>query len=105
MRNLPNTGQIENLPRGAVVETMGLVDGLGFRPVTVGRLPGMIERLVTPHCHVQLMTLRAALEGDRELAMQALMLDPQCAHLAPTSVRKMGEELMQATRRYLPQFR
>ncbi len=103
--NLPNTGQIENLPRGAVVETLGLVDDLGFRPVTVGRLPQVIERLVAPHCHVQMMTLRAALEGDRELALQALMLDPLCAHLAPSRVRKMGTELMQATREYLPQFK
>jgi len=102
--NLPNTGQIENLPRGAVVETLGAVDALGFRPLTVGALPPVLERLVRPHCRVQLMTLEAALKGDRELALQALMMDPQCAHLTPDRVRAMGAELMRATRAYLPQF-
>lgn len=102
--NVPNVGQIDNLPRGAVVETLGLVDGLGFRPVGVGPLPEVIARLVEPHCHVQLTTLEAALAGDRERALQALMLDPITSHLAPSDVRAMGVELMEATAPWLPQF-
>ncbi len=103
--NLPNIGQIENLPLGAVVETLGLVDPLGFRPIATGPLPPMLAQLVGPHCRVQLMTLEAALTGERELALQALMADPICSHLTPTRVRKMGGELMAATRKYLPQFK
>ena len=102
--NLPNEGQIDNLPRGAVVETLGLVDGLGFRPISSGPLPPIIQQLVEPHCRCQLMTLEAALSGDRELALQALMADPLCAHLSPSEVRRMGLELMAATRKWLPQF-
>ena len=103
--NLPNVGQIGNLPRDAVVETLGLVDALGFRPVAVGDMPPVPEQLVAPHCRCQLMTLDAALAGDKELALQALMADPICAHLPPSKVRKMGLELMSATRKYLPQFK
>jgi len=103
--NLPNIGQIDNLPRGAVVETLGVVDGLGFRPVTVGALPPVLERLVLPHCRAQQLTLEAAMKGDLELAFQALLADPQCAHIVPGQVRKMGKELLNATRRYLPQFK
>jgi len=98
--NLPNVGQIENLPKEAVVETLGLVDGLGFRPVVTGPLPEPIRQLVEPHCHVQLATLEAALASDREQALQALMMDPLCAHLAPSDVRAMGEELLEATKEW-----
>jgi len=103
--NLPNTGQVENLPRGAVVETLGLADGLGFRALTAGPLPAAVERLVAPHCRVQQMTVEAAMEGNREQALEALAMDPQCTHLSSRQVRKMGGELMAATRAYLPQFK
>ena len=50
------------------------------------------------------MTLEAAMTGDRSLALDALMLDPLCAHLSSSDVKKMGLELLEATRSYLPQF-
>ena len=102
--NLPNVGQIDNLPRGAVVETLGLADGLGFRAITTGSLPPVLQQLVAPHCQMQLMILEAAMKGDRRLAFEALMLDPVCAHLSPKQVRAMGTELMAATKEWLPQF-
>jgi alpha-galactosidase len=102
--NLPNEGQIDNVPRGVVVETLGLVDGLGFRPISVGALPPVIERLIAPHCTVLELTLDAALCGDEEMALQALTLDPLCSHLSPAEARAMGRELMQATKKWLPQF-
>lgn len=102
--NLPNQGQIENLPRGAVVETLGVVSPAGFSPVAVGPLPTDLRQLTEVHCHVQMMTLEAGMTGDRDLAMKALMLDPLCAGLSPSDVKKMGGELMATTKRYLPQF-
>lgn len=102
--NLPNAGQIDNLPRGAVVETLGLVDSAGFAPISIGPLPEILRRLTEVHCQVQKMTLEAALTGNGELALESLMLDPLCAKLAPSQIRKMGKELMAATKDYLPQF-
>ena len=102
--NLPNEGQIDNLPRDAVVETLGLVDPLGFRPVAIGEMPWVLEQMLTPHCNCQLMTLDAALMGDKDLAFDALMTDPICSHLSPSQIRKMGTELMAATKKWLPQF-
>ena len=37
--NLPNTGQIDNLPRGVVVETLAEITSAGAQPLTVGPLP------------------------------------------------------------------
>src|SRR5205085_4295730 len=33
--NLPNTGQVDNLPRGAVVETLAEITSAGAQPLTV----------------------------------------------------------------------
>ncbi len=103
--NLPNTGQIDNLPRGAVLETLGVVDPVGFTPVAVGAIPETLRAICEPHCRVQLMTLEAGLTGNKKLAMEALTLDPLCAGLTPRQTREMGDELLKATAAYLPQFK
>lgn len=103
--NLPNLGQIDNLPRGAVVETLGLVDQAGFAPIATGALPEALRAVTEVHCQIQKMTLEAALTGNKKLALESLMLDPLCGRLAPSQVREMGLELMAATQDYLPQFR
>lgn len=102
--NLVNVGQISNLPMGAVVETMGYVDGGGFSALALGELPENIASVVAPHADVQIRTVEAGLSGDLELALQALIADPICQHMAPSDVRKMGMELLQANAEYLPQF-
>ncbi len=102
--NLPNTGQIDNLPRGAVVETLGRISPIGFEPITAGPLPPVLQGLVEPHCRIQLMTLEAALTGNRKLAFEALMLDPLCGNLTLAEIRRMGEELLDANKQWLPQF-
>jgi alpha-galactosidase/6-phospho-beta-glucosidase family protein len=102
--NTVNVGQIENLPIGAVVETMGHVSGRGFTPVTVGPLPQSIAAVVRPHAEVQVKTMEAGLSGSLEDALLALMADPICAHMTASDIRKMGMELLQANSKYLPQF-
>ena len=103
--NLPNTGQIDNLPRSAVVETLGLVDASGFAPITAGAMPEHLRQVTEVHCHTQLMTLEAAMSGNEKLAFEALMLDPLCAKLAPSDIKTMGAELLRTTKEYLPQFK
>jgi alpha-galactosidase/6-phospho-beta-glucosidase family protein len=102
--NLINTGQISNLPNGAVVETMGFVSASGYDPLNLGPLPEQIRALMAPHCDVQIRTVEAALAGDLDAALMALVADPVCAKLTATDIKKMGMELLQATKDYLPQF-
>ena len=102
--NLPNQGQIQNLPAGAVVETLGVINSLGFRPLVAGALPESILQLVMPHVLNQEMIVQAGLKGDWDVAMQALANDPACSHLSWKEVEKMGTALLRANRRYLPQF-
>jgi alpha-galactosidase/6-phospho-beta-glucosidase family protein len=100
--NLPNHGQISNLPEDVVVETMGIVDALGARGVIVGSLPNGIHAIVARHVENQEMIVTAALTGSRTLALQALLNDPLVSDLL--SSEKMLDELLSANQVYLPQF-
>jgi alpha-galactosidase/6-phospho-beta-glucosidase family protein len=100
--NLPNTGQIDNLPRGAVVETLAEITSAGAQPLTVGRLPDGVLSTLQPHVTNQELIARAALHGDRRLALQALVNDPLVANLQ--TARQLLDDLLRAHAEYLPQF-
>ncbi|MHB9035753.1 MAG: family 4 glycosyl hydrolase [Armatimonadota bacterium] len=96
--NVPNTGQMDDLPRGAVVETLGYIRGSTITPFVVGKMPEPITELLLPHAHVQLKTVEAGMSGDMELALKALALDPVCARLSVEDIRKMGFEMLEANK-------
>jgi alpha-galactosidase/6-phospho-beta-glucosidase family protein len=102
--NLVNQGQISNLPFGAVVETLGQVGSQGFTPFTVGPLPDKVKAVVQPHAEVQLRTVNAYLSGDVNETLMALAADPVCSHLTISESKKMGIELLEAHKKFLPNF-
>lgn len=100
--NLPNRGQIGNLPREAVVETLGLIGPHDATPLCVGDLPMPIQSMVNIHVQNQEMIVEAAMTGDRGLALQAMYNDPLVREF--DYVPQMLEELLEANRQYLPMF-
>lgn len=78
--NLPNRGQIANLPREAVVETMGVVGANGAEALAIGGLPTGVASMVRRVLDVQELTVEADLSGDRPLALQATRLDRMVAN-------------------------
>ncbi len=100
--NLPNDGQVPELPLDAVVETMGVCDASGARGLPAGELPPGVATILQRHCDNQEMTVEAALTGDKELAFKALVNDPLVLDLK--TARKMFNEMLKANRRWLPQF-
>ena len=74
--NLPNRGQMTDAPPGAVVETYAQLRRDRATPVTANPLPSGAQALVRRIIDVQLLTLRAALTRDVDLAFQALLADP-----------------------------
>jgi alpha-galactosidase len=74
--NMPNNGKIPNLPPEAVVEVPAVVGAGRITGQAVGPLPAAIAAVLTARSHQQELTVRAALTGDRQLALQALALDP-----------------------------
>jgi alpha-galactosidase len=100
--NLPNAGQIGNLPLGAIVETPGHVSAAGVQGVAVGDLPCGIAELCRRELAVVRLGVDAAVTGDRQLALQCLLLDPVITDL--DVARQVLDDYLTAYRPYLPQF-
>jgi alpha-galactosidase/6-phospho-beta-glucosidase family protein len=102
--NLPNQGQVANLPADVIVETLATVDGSSVQPHDSGDLPGSVASLCRLHVDVQELTVRAALEGSRELLVEALSLDPLSGTGDFGEMGDLADELLLATREWLPRF-
>jgi alpha-galactosidase len=100
--NRPNLGQIANLPLGATVETPVVVDGAGIHPVHVGALPEAIAEALRREIIVGQLCVDAAVEGSREKALQALLLDPMISDIG--TARQILDAYLTAYKQYLPQF-
>ena len=100
--NLPNAGQVRDLPLGAVVETYGALNGTGASGIVFGELPPPVAALVHPHVFNQEAIVQAGLKGDRDLAFCAFLNDPLIGNRP--DARGMFDEMFDAQREYLPQF-
>jgi alpha-galactosidase len=100
--NVRNDGLIPNLPPEAVVEVPGLVDGSGVHGVAVGPLPDGIAAILSARARQQELVVDAALSGDRQRALQALLADP----LTPSfeAAAAMLDEALAVHARHLPAF-
>jgi len=97
--NVPNYGQIDNLPREAVVECVAEIDGLGVHPLAVGPLPHAAYAVVAPHVARQELIVEAALTGERAPALAALATDPLVRDQAV--VAPLLDELIKATQAHM----
>jgi alpha-galactosidase len=100
--NLPNTGQIANLPIGAIVETPAVVTGAGVQSVAVGALPEAVAELCRRELLVGSLCVDAAVHGDRQAALQCLLLDPVIGDI--DLARQILDDYLETYRQHLPQF-
>jgi alpha-galactosidase/6-phospho-beta-glucosidase family protein len=100
--NLPNAGQISNLPASATVETPVVVDGEGIHPVHVGAFPEPIAELLRRETTVAQLSVDAAVEGDRQKALQCLLLDPVITDIE--TAKAVLDAYLTEYWQYLPQF-
>jgi alpha-galactosidase/6-phospho-beta-glucosidase family protein len=91
--NLPNAGQVRDLPLGAVVETYGALNGTGASGIVFGELPPPVAALVHPHVFNQEAIVEAGLTGDRDLAFRAFVNDPLIGNRP--DAREMFEEMLE----------
>jgi alpha-galactosidase len=101
--NIPNRGQVANLPLGAVVETNALFRRGEILPVLAGALPHGVDALVSRHVFAQETLVEAGIRCDRALALRAFLNDPQLATLTPQDGEKLFDEMIHNTLAYLPQ--
>ncbi|MEZ4736665.1 MAG: hypothetical protein R3E79_57015 [Caldilineaceae bacterium] len=100
--NVPNRGQIANLPEGAIVETPGISSGAGVQALSVGALPEAIAELCRRETTVARLAVDAAVHGDRQAALQCLLLDPVVDDME--AAQAILEDYLESYRTYLPQF-
>ncbi len=74
--NIPNYDLIPNLPKDAIIEVPGWLHAAGIKGQAIGSLPEGIAELVRREITVSHLTVDAVVQGDRQLALQALLLDP-----------------------------
>lgn len=100
--NIPNRGQIPNLPLGAVVETNAFFGYDRIEPVHAGPMPANILPLVARHVYNQENTLRAAMTCDRKLAFSTFMNDPQMGGVSLEDGQQLFNDMLENQRKYLP---
>jgi len=99
---LNSDGYIANLPRDAVVEVPGRVDGDGLRPLHIGEVPETIAAYMRPQFTIHSLLTEAYRTGSRKLLLQALLLDPVVDSI--TRAEKMLDHMLSLQSDYLPTF-
>ena len=100
--NLPNRGQVENLPWDAVIECPTIADVSGIHAIAQPPLaPGIAGTLATRFQWVETV-VEAALTGNRRQFVQALLLDGAVDGI--DMAYQLADELLKGQATYLPQF-
>jgi len=101
--NVRNDGLIDDLPNGCCVEVPCKINGNGVHPIAVGAMPTQCAALNRTFLNVVELTVRAALEGNREHVYQAVLLDPNAgATLTVQQAHQMVDELIEAHGELMP---
>lgn len=101
--NMPNVGQIPNLPLGLIVETNAAFRDNSIVPVMAGNVPEGVLALVSQAADEQLTVAKAAKERDLELAFRAFCQDP-LVRLDLPKARALFDEMVENTKEYLKEY-
>jgi alpha-galactosidase/6-phospho-beta-glucosidase family protein len=85
-----------------VLEVAGVTDSCGARAIHAGEAPMALKGLLEKRIAWQELVVDAAVAGDRNLALQALLTDEMS--IRPELAEQMLDELLAASRELLPQF-
>jgi alpha-galactosidase len=97
--DLRNNGLIPNLAPDAIVEVPGVVSGDGIRGLQMAPLPAGIAAMAQQQIAIQGLAVEAAVHGSRQLALQAMLLDPVvCSYETASAVL---DQLLEAQRAYI----
>jgi alpha-galactosidase len=100
--NLPNDGYISNLKRDAVVEIPAIVGANQIYGLHMGEMPTAIAGLLEHQLYIMDLVVKAAVEGDKQAALEALIIDPNVP--SPDVAAKILDEMLVLQAEYLPQF-
>jgi len=100
--NVPHRGTVPGWPPDWVLEMPCRVDATGIHPLPTDPLPPACFGLLAHVKAYEILTVEAAIHGDRRAAYQALLAHP----LGPRAdrVQAVLDDLLTTNRPYLPQF-
>lgn len=103
-KNIPsaivyNNGAIPGLPDDIAVEMPIVTDGAGVHKLMVEDLPDGVIGLLNMQVSAQRLSIRAAVEGSKELALQALLCDPVIN--STIAAKGIVDELYEINRPYI----
>lgn len=100
--NIKNNGAVKEWPAEWVLEMPSTVKKSGIAPIPAEPLPPAQFGLIAAVKAYELLTVEAAVHGDRDAAYQALMVHP----LGPKGdkVQAVLDDLLETHREHLPQF-
>jgi len=100
--NVPNDGYISNLKQDAIVEIPAIVGADRIYGLGMGALPTVIAAIMELQLHIMDLVVEAAVTGDRQTALEALIIDPNVPD--PATAEKILDEMLLAQAELLPQF-
>ena len=101
--NIPNRGQIPNLPLGAVVETNAVFRANNLDPVFAGPVPKEIYPLVSRICGEQEVVSEGIAERDLNKIFNAFANDPLVT-CGMEDAKKLFKEMCENTKKYLGMY-
>jgi len=100
--NVRNGGILNFLPEDASIEVNCVVTAQGPIPLPPQRVPEAIKGLIHAVKTYESLTIEAAITGDRDIALQAMVHHPLVPSI--TVGKQLLEEMLEANKAYLPQF-
>jgi alpha-galactosidase len=97
--NLPNDDVITNLPFDLVVECPAIVSKNGLKAIKLGEYPKGLAGLLRNQASVQDLVVEAIVKKSKEIAFQALLLDPTIDNA--TQAEEMFEEMLKINEGYI----
>jgi len=100
--NVRNNGAVTDWPADWVLEMPAKVDRQGIHPLPAEPLPVTCFGLISAVKMYEILTVQAAVHGDRNAAYQALLAHP----LGPSAdqVQEVLDDMLETNKQWLPQF-
>lgn len=101
--NARNNGAVKDYPADWVLELSAKVDRNGIHPLPADPLPASCFGLLSQVKMYELLTVEAAVHGDRNAMYQALLTNP----LGPSAdkVQAVMDDMLETNKQWLPQFK
>ncbi len=101
--NLPNIGQVPDLPHGCIVETNAHFSRNSVTPLITDTMPAGVHALVSRNAYNQQLTTATVKSRDLSHAFQAFINDP-LVNLTLSDSKALFAQMLRNTAAYLPDY-